>query len=308
MKLNVIIPLYNEEECIIDFYNETSNVLKDIDYKLLFINDGSTDNSLKILKDIYENDKKRVGIITFSRNFGKESAIYAGLEYSNAEYTVIIDADMQQDPKYIITMLNKLENDDDIDNVCMVQKQKKKRLLQNIFYKIINKISKVNFVNGASDFRMLRKNVVKSILSLSEKNRFSKGFFSWVGYNTIYLEYKVKPRIKGKSKWGFLKLFNYAIDGFINFSTAPLKISIYSGFITGIGALVYFIYIIVKTLILGKDVPGYASTISLVLFFGGLQLICIGVLGEYLAKTYMETKNRPIYIEKEKIGFNETLL
>lgn len=308
MKLDIIVPLYNEEENLADFYNEVKKTLSNIEYRIIFINDGSSDNSLKVLKDLYKFDKKRVRVVSFSRNFGKESAIYAGLKNSNAEYTAIIDADLQQDPNYLLDMLNKLDKNNDIDSICMIQAQKKNRFFQKLFYKFINKISKTNFVNGASDFRMFRKKVVESILSLSEKNRFSKGIFSWVGFNTLYLPYVVKERKKGKSKWNFFKLLNYAIDGFVGFSTSPLKFSVYLGLLSSTSAFIYLIVILIKTLIKGKDVPGYASIICLVLFIGGCILLSIGILGEYLAKTYLEVKNRPIYIESERIGFETDIL
>ena len=308
MKLDIIVPLYNEEENLADFYNEVKKALENIEYRIIFINDGSSDNSLKVLKDLYKFDKKRVRVVSFSRNFGKESAIYAGLKNSNAEYTAIIDADLQQDPNYLLDMLNKLDKNNDVDSICMIQAQKKNRFFQKLFYKFINKISKTNFVNGASDFRMFRKKVVESILSLSEKNRFSKGIFSWVGFNTLYLPYVVKERKKGKSKWNFFKLLNYAIDGFVGFSTSPLKFSVYLGLLSSISSFIYLIVILIKTLIKGKDVPGYASIICLILFIGGCILLSIGILGEYLAKTYLEVKNRPIYIESERIGFETDIL
>lgn len=308
MKLDVIVPLYNEEENLKDFYKAVNKSLKDIDYRLVFINDGSSDSSLKVLKKLYETDKKRIRIVSFSRNFGKESAIYAGLKNSNAEYAAIIDADLQQDPDYLVEMVKILDKSDDVDSVCMIQAQKKNRFFQKLFYKFINKISKTNFVNGASDFRMFRKKVVESILSLSEKNRFSKGIFSWVGFNTLYLPYVVKERKKGKSKWNFFKLLNYAIDGFVGFSTSPLKFSVYLGLLSSFSAFIYLIVILIKTLVKGIDVPGYASIICLILFIGGCILLSIGILGEYLAKTYLEVKNRPIYIEAEKIGFESDIL
>ena len=308
MKLDIVVPLYNEEDNLADFYNEVKKSLSDIEYRLIFVNDGSSDNSLKVLKDLYKFDKKRVRVVSFSRNFGKESAIYAGLKNSNAEYTAIIDADLQQDPNYLLEMISKLDENSDIDSICMIQAQKKNRFFQKIFYKFINKISKTNFVDGASDFRMFRKKVVESILSLSEKNRFSKGIFSWVGFNTLYLPYVVKMRKKGKSKWNFFKLLNYAIDGFVGFSTSPLKFSVYLGLLSSASAFVYLIVILIKTLIKGKDVPGYASIICLILFIGGCILLSIGILGEYLAKTYLEVKNRPIYIESERIGFESDIL
>ena len=308
MKLDIVVPLYNEEDNLADFYNEVKKSLSDIEYRLIFVNDGSSDNSLKVLKDLYKFDKKRVRVVSFSRNFGKESAIYAGLKNSNAEYTAIIDADLQQDPNYLLEMISKLDENSDIDSICMIQAQKKNRFFQKVFYKFINKISKTNFVDGASDFRMFRKKVVESILSLSEKNRFSKGIFSWVGFNTLYLPYVVKMRKKGKSKWNFFKLLNYAIDGFVGFSTSPLKFSVYLGLLSSASAFVYLIVILIKTLIKGKDVPGYASIICLILFIGGCILLSIGILGEYLAKTYLEVKNRPIYIESERIGFESDIL
>lgn len=308
MKLDVIVPLYNEEENLKDFYKAVNKSLKDIEYRLVFINDGSSDSSLKVLKKLYETDKKRIRIVSFSRNFGKESAIYAGLKNSNAEYAAIIDADLQQDPDYLVEMASILDKSDDVDSVCMIQAQKKNRFFQKLFYRFINKISKTNFVNGASDFRMFRKKVVESILSLSEKNRFSKGIFSWVGFNTLYLPYVVKERKKGKSKWNFFKLLNYAIDGFVGFSTSPLKFSVYLGLLSSTSAFIYLIVILIKTLVKGIDVPGYASIICLILFIGGCILLSIGILGEYLAKTYLEVKNRPIYIESEKIGFESDIL
>ena len=308
MKLDVIVPLYNEEENLKDFYKAINKSLKDIEYRLVFINDGSSDNSLRVLKKLYESDKKRIRIVSFSRNFGKESAIYAGLKNSNAEYTAIIDADLQQDPDYLVEMASILDKSDDVDSVCMIQAQKKNRFFQKLFYRFINKISKTNFVNGASDFRMFRKKVVESILSLSEKNRFSKGIFSWVGFNTLYLPYVVKERKKGKSKWNFFKLLNYAIDGFVGFSTSPLKFSVYLGLLSSTSAFIYLIVILIKTLVKGIDVPGYASIICLILFIGGCILLSIGILGEYLAKTYLEVKNRPIYIESERIGFESDIL
>ena len=308
MKLSVIVPTYNEEECILDFYEETTKVLNGFDYNIIFVDDGSKDKTLKILKEIYSKDKDKIKIINFSRNFGKDAAIYAGLRNSKSDYTVIIDADLQQNPKYIIRMIEELDNDACLDGICMVQPSKKERFFQKVFYKIINKISKTEFVVGASDFRIFRKQVVDKILSLGEANRFSKGIFSWVGFNIKYINYKVEDRKKGTSKWTFFKLFSYAIDGFINFSIAPLKIAIYAGTLSSVAAFIYFIAVIIKTLFLCETVQGYPTIVSLILLIGGIQLLCIGILGEYLGKTYLETKQRPIYIEKERIGFDESLL
>lgn len=308
MKLSIIVPLFNEEEVIEKFYKVISKVLENKKYELLFINDGSKDKSLEILKNIYENNKECVKIISFSRNFGKESAIYAGLKTSKGKYTCIIDSDLQQNPKYIIDMEEFLDSNPEYDEVCMVQKGNKKRIKQKIFYKLISKMSKIEFVEGASDFRMFRRNVVNSILELTETNRFSKGIFLWIGYNIHYMPYIVQKRQGGKSKWSLFDLTKYAINGIIGFSTFPLKFAIYLGAFTSIISFLYLIVLIVKTLITGIDLPGYTSTLAIVLFLGGIQLLCIGVLGEYMGKTYMETKKRPIYLVKEKIGFDNNFL
>lgn len=308
MKLSVIVPLYNEEDVIEKFYKEVSKTLENKKYELLFINDGSKDNSLNILKQIYENDKECVKIISFSRNFGKEAAIYAGLKAASGEYTVIIDADLQQNPKHIIEMEEILDKNSEYDEVCMFQKQGKKRLKQKVFYKFISKITKIDFVNGASDFRMFKRYVVDAILEMTEVNRFSKGIFSWIGFKVKYIPYVPEERKGGETKWKFKDLVNYAINGIIGFSTSPLRLATYLGFFVSIIAFGYLLFLIINTLVTGIDVPGYASTICCVLILGGTQLLCTGILGEYLSKTYMETKKRPIYLTKEKIGFDENIL
>lgn len=308
MKLSIIVPLYNEEDVIEKFYKEISKTLENKKYELLFINDGSKDDSLNILKHIHENDKECVKIISFSRNFGKEAAIYAGLKASSGKYTVIIDADLQQNPKYILEMEEILDKESEYDEVCMFQKQTKKRKKQTIFYKLISKITKIDFVNGASDFRMFRRYVVDAILEMTEVNRFSKGIFSWIGFNVKYIPYVPEERKGGETKWKFKDLVRYGINGIIGFSTSPLKISTYLGVFTSFIAFGYLMFLLIKTIITGVDVPGYASTICCVLILGGIQLLCTGILGEYVSKTYVETKKRPIYLTKEKIGFDENIL
>lgn len=308
MKLSIIIPLFNEEEVIEKFYKVISKVLENKKYELLFINDGSNDKSLKILKNIYENNKECIKIISFSRNFGKEAAIYAGLKTAKGKYTCIIDSDLQQNPKYILEMEEFLDSNLEYDEVCMIQESNRKRLKQKLFYKLISKMSKIEFVEGASDFRMFKRSVVNSILELTETNRFSKGIFSWVGYNIHYMPYIVQKRQGGKTKWSFFDLTKYAINGIIGFSTFPLKFATYLGAFTSIISFIYLIILIIKTLIIGIDLPGYASTLGIVLFLGGIQLLCMGILGEYISKTYIETKKRPIYLIKEKIGFDNNFL
>ena len=308
MKLDVIVPIFNEEGNIKDFYNKCEEELKGIKHSYIFINDGSTDNSLSLLKELYKNNDDNVKIISFSRNFGKEAAIYAGLSNSKSDYACIIDADLQQNPKYLVKMYNFLNENKDYDSVCMCQRQKKKRLFQHMFYKMMKKLSNMDIVDGASDFRMFRKNMVSSIIKICEKNRFSKGIFAYVGFNTYYDSYAVENRKSGNTKWNKNKLFNYAFDGIISFSTKPLRAATYTGLFISFVAFLYLIYIIVKTLLLGVDTPGFATIMCVMLFLGGINLIFLGILGEYLGKTYNETKNRPIYIEKEKYGFDEDVL
>lgn len=310
MKLNVIIPMYNEEGNVELLHKQLTKALEEIKYELIFINDGSKDKTFIKLKEIYEKDSEHVRVINFSRNFGKDAAIYAGLSVSNAEYSVIIDGDCQQNPKYLIDMMDFLDNNPKYDQIAMVNKTRDKenfinKILKGMFYSFINKISDTKFVKGASDFRMFRKYVVDSINSLEENNRFSKGIFSWVGFNTYYMEYKVEDRNSGKTSFNIINQFKYAFSGIINFSIKPLRIATFVGFIFAIGAFIYLLVTIIETFITGIAVPGYASLISVILLLGGLQLIAIGILGEYTAKTYLECKKRPIYVAKNKLGFSD---
>lgn len=313
MKLSIIVPTFNEEGNIETLYNKIAKNCENIKYEIIFINDGSTDKSLSKMESLYNKDKKHVRIINFSRNFGKEASMYAGLKHSNGEYTVIIDCDLQQNPKYLIPMLNHLEQHPDTDQIAMVMKDRKKesfisRIRKNIFYSLINKLSDVKFVNGASDFRMFRRNVVDAILELTEINRFSKGIFSWIGFNTEYMYYEVEKRHSGKTKFNSKAQIKYAFEGILNFSNAPLKLATITGSCFSFAAFIYFIYLIIKTLIFGRDVPGYASTICLILFIGGIQLLIIGIISQYIAKSYTEIKRRPIYICKNKKGFKDDSL
>ena len=234
--------------------------------------------------------------------------MYAGFLYSKADYACIIDCDLQQDPVYLVKMYDFLRENDQYDAVCMCQKQKKKRGLQRMFYKLMGKLSNMEIVDGASDFRMFRRNVVEAILEMSERNRFSKGIFSYVGFRTYYDSYRVKERKAGVSKWSKLKLLNYAFDGIVSFSTKPLRFATYTGILTSFIAFIYLIVILVKTFTTGIDTPGYASLMCVMLFLGGIQLIFLGIIGEYLGKTYNETKRRPIFIARERIGFDEDFL
>lgn len=305
MKLSIIIPCYNEEKNVAIIHDTIEKLFKNkkVSYEMIFINDGSKDNTLIELKKLIDKNQTNVKVVNFSRNFGKEAAMYAGLKESIGEYVVIIDADMQQNPSLVLKMLGILDSDDSYDSVAAYQEKRKEGKLlsgfKNLFYKLINKISEVEFVSGASDFRMFRRRMVDAILSMQEYYRFSKGIFSWVGFNTYYMPYQVEDRANGNSKWSFWKLFKYAIDGIVSFTTTPLRIATVLGLFISFGAFVYFIIVIIQTCVCGVDVPGYASIIGIVLLLGGIQLLSLGIIGEYLARTYIENKRRPIYIAKD---------
>ena len=307
MKLSIIIPCYTEEKNVELIHNTIVKLFynKKIDFELIFINDGSKDNTILELKKLVEKNEAIIRVVNFSRNFGKEAAMYAGLKESTGDYVVIIDADMQQNPSLLLKMLGILENDDSYDCVAAYQEERKEGKIlggfKKLFYKLINKISEVEFVNGASDFRMFRRSMVDAILSMQEYYRFSKGIFSWVGFNTYYMPYQVSERANGSSKWSFWKLFKYAIDGIVSFTTTPLRIATILGLFISFGSFVYFLIVIIQTFIYGIDVPGYASLIGIALLLGGIQLLSLGIIGEYLARTYIENKKRPIYIAKEII-------
>ncbi len=308
MQLSLIVPCFNEEGNVGRFFEETNRAFsgKIDNYEFVFINDGSKDNTYLKLKELYENNKDiAIQVLSFSRNFGKESAIYAGLKEAKGDYACIIDADLQQRPEVVLQMMNEMAADETLDCVTAYQEDRKEGALltkfKSAFYEIINKIAEVNFVNGASDFRLLNRKMIDAVLSMSEYHRFSKGIFSWVGFNTKYIPYEVQEREVGESKWSFLKLFKYAIEGIMAFSTLPLRLSTSVGFISAVGAIVYLVVVVLQKLVSGIDIPGYATIIVLILFLGGMQLFCLGILGEYLSKVYVQTKNRPIYILKEHL-------
>jgi glycosyltransferase involved in cell wall biosynthesis len=310
--LDVIIPTYNEEDNVEPLYKELTNTLKNIKYTLIFIDDGSNDKTLSRLIKLYNKDKNHIKIISFSRNFGKDAAIYAGMKESKGKYISIIDSDLQQHPKYILNMIEFLDKHEEYDEVAMVNSYEKDSLIQKLFkkkfYKLMSKVTKYNFEVGASDFRTIRSYVAKTLVELKETNRFTKGLFAWTGFNIKYMKYTPDKRLHGKSKFNFTKQINYAIDGILNFSTSPMKLSLYVGSTISTLSFIYLIYIIIKTLILGKDVPGFASIMSVMLFLGGVILVLLGLIGEYVARIYIETKRRPIYVSKIKFGFDEDIL
>ena len=303
-KLSIVVPCYNEEEAIPYFYEEINKVSKEMknDFEFIFVNDGSKDKTIDIVKDLSKKDK-RVKYIHFSRNFGKEAAMLAGLELSSGDYVTIMDADLQDPPSLLPEMVRLIE-EEDYDCVGTRRVTRKgeppiRSFFARMFYKIINKMSKVEMVDGARDFRLMTRQMVNSILELKEYNRYSKGLFSFVGYNTKWLEYENVERVAGETKWSFWKLFAYAIEGIVAFTTTPLTIAAFMGMLFCLVSFIMIIVIIVKTLCFGDPVSGWPSMAYIIFFVSGVQLFCIGIIGEYLSKTYLETKKRPIYIVKE---------
>lgn len=301
MDLSIVVPCYNEEGNVELFYEEVQKVFKGkkIKYEIVFVNDGSSDNTLDRLTNIVDQKKQNIKVINFSRNFGKEAAMYAGLKEAEGKLVTIIDADLQQRPELILRMIDILNENEQFDSVAAFQEVRKEgkvlTFFKDTFYKVINSMSTVPFVQGASDFRTFRRKVVDSILELSEYHRFSKGIFSFVGYNTYYLPYEVEERNSGISKWNFFKLFNYAIDGIVAFTTSPLRAPFYISIVT---FLVGFIYFIVA---LFKGVSEFTVILLVMLFLFSLLFMVVGVIGEYLSRTYIQVKQRPIYIVKERL-------
>lgn len=303
--ISIIIPCYNEEETISIYYDEMKKIMKKMDYvefELIFINDGSCDNTLNILRKLAKEDS-RVRYISFSRNFGKEAGILAGLKATKGDFIAMMDVDLQDPPKLLIEMYEeiKTENYD-----CIATRSTSRngysmfrKLFTKWYYKIINKISKTTIVDGARDFRLMTRQMVDAILELGEYNRYSKGIFSWVGFNTKWITFENTERVAGKTKWNFWKLLSYAMESIVGFSTTPLLFSSVIGILFCLISFIMVIVIIVKTLTFGDPVSGWPSLVCIIFFVSGIQLFCIGIMGQYLAKTYLETKKRPIYIIKE---------
>ncbi len=310
MKLiSVIVPCYNEQEVLPLYYAEMNKIISkmqtehsDIEFELLFINDGSKDNTLKLLRELSKQDK-RVRYISFSRNFGKEAGMYAGLENAKGDYVVIMDADLQHPPAFIPQMYKYVsENGYDCATTRRVSRKGESKIRSWFamkFYKIMNKISQTEIVDGAQDFRFMTRQMVDAILSMKEYNRFSKGIFSWVGFNVKYIEYENVERAAGTTAWSFWKLFMYSLEGIFAFSTAPLAIASLLGVLSCLIAFIWIIVIVIKTIAFGEDVQGFPTIMCAIFLLGGLQLFCTGILGQYLSKTYLETKKRPIYIVGE---------
>ncbi len=305
-KISIIVPCYNEEESLPIFYKEIDKISKEmkvVDFEFLFINDGSRDKTLNILREMAKKDK-RVRYISFSRNFGKEAGMWAGLENANGDYVAIMDADMQDPPSKVKEMYDLLSKDKEYDCVGLYTIDHKdysffRKICTNIWYKLIAKISNNRQVPGVRDFRLMRRQMVDAILEMKEYNRYTKGIFSFVGFNTKWLEFKTGDRVAGTSKFNFWKLFKYALEGIVSFSTAPLVLSAIIGVIFCFIAFVAILVIIIKTLAFGDPVSGWPSLACIIIFVSGVQLFFLGVIGMYLSKTYLEVKKRPIYIVKE---------
>lgn len=304
-KLSLIIPCYNEEESLIFLYKalcDVTKIMKDQNFEFIFVDDGSTDNTIKVIKEFSIKDE-RVRYISFSRNFGKEAAMYAGLEASKGDFVAIMDADMQDPPSLLPEMYAYIENGE-YDSVATRRITRDgepliRSFFARQFYKIINKISNADIVDGARDFRLMSRQVVDAILSLKEYNRFSKGIYGWVGFKTKWIPFKNIERVAGETKWSFWKLFIYSLEGIIAFSTKPLAIASILGILLCVVSFLFIMHTIIKTLIFKNPVNGWPSLVCIILFVSGIQLFCMGIIGQYLSKAYLETKARPIYIVKE---------
>lgn len=306
--LSIVVPCYNEEKALPYFYDEINKISKDmgrkyrLEFEFVFVDDGSKDNTANILKNMADTDS-RVKFISFSRNFGKEAALLAGLQYSSGDYTAVMDADLQDPPEMLIDMYEALTNEDyDCAAARRVTRKGEPKIrswFAKKFYKLINKISNADIEDGARDFRLMKRCVVDAILSMKEYNRFSKGIFGWVGFKTKWIDYENVKRVAGDTKWSFTKLLLYSIDGIVAFSTVPLSVAAFLGILFCFIAFVMILVIITKTLIWGDPVAGYPSMVCIIFLLSGVQLFTIGILGQYIAKTYMETKHRPQFIIRE---------
>ena len=306
MTISVVVPCFNEEESIPLFYAEMERVRKVMgtEFEYIFINDGSSDNTLSVLRDLNLVNPK-AHYISFSRNFGKEAALYAGLQHAKGNYVTVMDVDLQDPPELLIEMKKRLDEVVELDCVGTRRVTREgeppiRSFFARMFYKLINHLSQVEMADGARDFRLMRRPMVDAILELSEYNRFSKGIFAWVGFETQYLEYKNVERVAGKTSWNFWSLFKYSIEGIVNFSDAPLNIAFVGGLLSWFLAFIMVVFIVVRTLVFGDPTSGWPSLMTVILFLGGFQLLTIGILGKYIGKIFMETKKRPVYVIKEK--------
>ena len=311
MKLSLVVPCYNEAENVAAFQEAAIQAFADCgyDFEIVYVDDGSKDATLHELRKLYQKQLCPVKVVSFSRNFGKEAGLYAGLKHCSGDYVSLIDADLQQRPEIVREMVEILDKQPEYDVVAAYQDRRGEGKLlsffKKCFYKVINGLSDINLKSDASDFRTFRRSVADSIITLGEYHRFSKGIFAWVGYNTYFIPYVACERAAGTTKWNFRKLFNYAIDGIIGHSTKPLRIATFCGSMTAVSAFLYLLFVVLQKLIWGIDIPGYATIIVLILLLGGIQLFCIGIIGEYVGRTFEQSKNRPIFIAKEVLDYED---
>ena len=304
MTISVVIPCFNEEDSIPFFYSEMERIQIEMKKKFeyIFINDGSTDNTLSVLRRLNASNPN-VHYLSFSRNFGKEAALYAGLQRATGDYVTVMDADLQDPPELLIEMYAKIQEGYDVVGTRRADRKGEppiRSLFAKAFYWLINKVSDTELVDGARDFRLMTRQVVDAILELKEVNRFSKGLFSWVGFDVAYVSYENRERVAGETSWSFWKLLNYSLDGFINFSEVPLKLATWAGTFSFLISLVGIFFVVIRKLTIGGSVAGWASLVSIILFIGGNQLLALGIIGNYISKIFLETKKRPVYIVKEK--------
>lgn len=308
--ISVVVPCYNEEAALPFFYEEMQRVkadfgkrYPDVSFEIWCIDDGSSDNTMKVVKELRAKDDS-VHFVSFSRNFGKESALYAGLRKAKGDYVVCMDADLQDPPSLLIDMYAALV-EEGYDSAATRRVTRKgeppiRSMFARMFYKTMNKISKTEFVDGARDYRIMTRNMVNAVINLKENNRFTKGIYGWVGFKTKWFEYENVERVAGETKWSFWGLVKYSFEAIVGFSTAPLSFVIGLGFVVTAMAFLLILFIVIKTLLIGDPTSGWPSMICIIVFFSGIQLLCTGIVGQYLGKTYLETKNRPIYISREE--------
>lgn len=311
MKLSLVVPCYNEAENVAAFQAAAIGAFQGCgyDFEIVYVDDGSKDETMVHLRQIFAQQKCPVKVVSFSRNFGKEAGIYAGLQHASGDYICFIDADLQQRPEIVRDMVRILDESPEYDVVAAYQDRRGEgkvlSFFKKSFYSVINRLSNVSLRADASDFRTFRRSVAESILALGEYHRFSKGIFAWVGYNTCFIPYVACERTAGVSKWNFFKLLNYAIDGIVGYSTKPLRMATFLGGLTSAAAFLYLIIVIIQKLVAGIDIPGYATIIVLILFLGGIQLFCIGIIGEYVGRTFEQSKQRPVYIAREVLSYEQ---
>lgn len=309
VELSLIVPCMNESENVAAFRAECMRELRDVSFEIIYVDDGSSDDTLSRLRELHDDGACPVQVISFSRNFGKEAAMLAGLRAAKGELLSIVDADLQQPLSVVMDMVRILREDKLYDCVAAYQEQRGEgavqRGLKSAFYKVINRFSEVDFVANASDFRTMRRPVAEALLSMGESHRFSKGLFSWVGFPTKYIPYTARSREHGETKWSIAKLFRYAWEGILSFSTVPIKMAIYLGVLFAALSMVYLVVVLVQKLAFSIDVPGYATIVCLVLLLGGLQLFFLGLLGEYIGRIYIQSKRRPPYIVREHLDHDD---